>query len=335
TAQSLDAATLGVACSWTDAARIDDILPDAGISAQLAGWLLQRAQTPTTAGAVVTGRRAVPTVKATRRAVQLGEAGHLAAILTEPRVAPRTVCILVNAGLVPKFGPHRLYEQIAQGLAENGVATLRLDLAGIGDSVHEAVNYPLQQRVTRDVAAAVEWATAEFAPTDIVVGGLCSGSEDALRFAALDSRVTGAILIDGFGYPTDGWRWRQMTLRAARRSLRALGAYQPLTYERVVINGGSQQGQAVVRYRYMAQADARALLTPLVARRAHLHFLYTGGSGLVNHRRQMRDMFPEFAVDAIAVDYFGEIEHTQMLAADRATIVTAIVQRLRAATRSA
>ncbi len=47
------------------------------------------------------------------------------------------LCVLVNAGMVAKSGPWRLYVEVARRLAHAGVATLRFDLGGIGDSRRE------------------------------------------------------------------------------------------------------------------------------------------------------------------------------------------------------
>ncbi len=343
----LQSAQLALDCGWIDAARIDDIIPDAGVSQRL--WHLVsaaalRESTTTVAaaqpahGLVASQGQALTVARAkddnvprtvTRAAICVGDEKHLVALLTLPRVAPTTVCILINAGMVPKFGPHRLYAELAASLAENGVATLSLDVAGIGDSVHESTSYPLLERMTRDLRAVVDFVSASYAPQRIVVAGLCSGSEDALRYAARDARITGAVMIDSFGYPTAGWRWRNVASRAMRRGLRAVGAFRPMPYQQVLITGGAQKGQQVVRYRYMPQPEAAGLLKQLLARGVALHFCYNGGNSIFNHSRQMGEMFPGLDVRAIAVDYFSHIEHTQLLAADRAQLITTIVEGLR------
>ena len=42
--------------------------------------------------------------------------------------------VLLNAGIIHRIGPNRLYVQLARRLASRGHAVLRFDLAGIGDS---------------------------------------------------------------------------------------------------------------------------------------------------------------------------------------------------------
>ena len=80
-------------------------------------------------------------------ACQFGEHRRLAGRLTEPPAPePRTACVLVNAGLVPKLGPFRLYVELARRHAQDGVVTLRFDLGGIGDSQPGLPGLPLRER---------------------------------------------------------------------------------------------------------------------------------------------------------------------------------------------
>ncbi|HEY5972738.1 MAG TPA: hypothetical protein VIT22_12400, partial [Pseudoxanthomonas sp.] len=44
-----------------------------------------------------------------------------------------TTVVLLNAGLIHRVGPFRLYVRLARELAESGFDVLRFDLPGIGD----------------------------------------------------------------------------------------------------------------------------------------------------------------------------------------------------------
>lgn len=259
------------------------------------------------------------------QACQFGVAGHLAGILTRPAAAAGPLaCVLVNAGMVPKFGRYRLYPEIAWQLARHGVPTLRFDLSGMGDSRQASASLPLRERMHRDIADAVEHALAVTGARGVVLGGLCSGGEDALRYAETDPRVRGVFLVDPFAYRTPGWAWRNAAFRVMRRTLRALGRYQPFV---------NPSGEALVHYVYMEPAESRRILTTMIARRAPLHFVYTGGKlHEFNHPAQLQAMFPglDFA-GQITVDLFLETEHTQVQPEDRAHLVETVVQRLAAA----
>jgi alpha-beta hydrolase superfamily lysophospholipase len=256
------------------------------------------------------------------RCCQLGAHRQLAGVITLPSQPPRQGLILISAGLVPKFGPYRLYAQLARQLASEGIATLRFDLSGVGDSWHEHAHLPLAERTRLEIRSAVEALVAACGVHTVVVGGLCSGAEDALRYAELDARVVGAVLIEPFAYKTPGWRSRQLVYRARRRAMRALGLYEPIPL--------APRDARIVRYEYMARAESSRILRTLLARDASVHFIYTGNQhDRLDHARVTR-MFPELDLTRrVTVDYFPQIDHTQLLDADRQLVIDSIVRALR------
>jgi hypothetical protein len=263
------------------------------------------------------------------RTCQFGQGLGLAGIVNEPDGAPvRGALVLVTAGLVPKFGPFRLYTELARRLASEGFVTLRFDLGGVGDSPHAQSGLPLKERTAEDVSAAVDWLAAHHDLPELVLGGLCSGAEDAFRAAENDPRVTGVVMIDPFAYRTRGFLPRQLMHRVVRRTRRALGLYHPIAPPRVAAADGTSE--RVVNYEYMRHAESSRILRVLVERRAHVHFVYTGGASEVfNHPGQLREMFRDVPFDGrVTVDHFPELEHTQMLAGDRMTLIRAIASRL-------
>jgi dienelactone hydrolase len=262
---------------------------------------------------------------------QFGEASHLAGIVTEPdrsRGPERGVLVLLSAGLVPKFGPFRLYAEIARGLAREGIATLRFDLDGIGDSQHAHAGLTLRERTRLDVRAAVDFVRSHHDVHDVVLAGLCSGAEDAFRNAENDPRVTGVVMIDPFAYRTRGFLPRYLLHRVGRRTRRALGLYRPLPPTH---RAGSDGAPRVVNYAYMNRDEATRILKALVARGVHVHFVYTGSAREVfNHPSQLQAMFEHVDFgDLVTVDHLPELQHTQLLESDRSCIVDAISRRLR------
>jgi alpha-beta hydrolase superfamily lysophospholipase len=259
------------------------------------------------------------------QACQFGEGGHLTGIISEPSGrAPRAVCVLVSAGLVPKFGPYRLYTFLARRLASRDVAVLRFDLGGIGDSAPLRTGEPVRIRTDREIAAAVALVHARYPDAHITLAGLCSGAEDSLRYAEKDHRVRGVVMIDPFSYPTSGWRWRHMRYRIIRRAMRVLGAYKP---RRPVSapNPGPGGGKVLIEYRYMPPDESRRIVSHLLGRGVHMHFIYTGGvRETFNHQGQLQKMFPglDFA-GRVSIDYIPDITHTQLLEEDRSRLASA------------
>jgi len=257
-------------------------------------------------------------------ACRFGDARRLAGIVTEPALGAHRACVLVTAGLVPKHGPFRLYTELARELARDGVASLRFDLSAIGDSAPAAGAAPLRERTEAELRAAVDELVARTGVADVAAFGLCSGAEDALRYAEHDARVTAVVMVDPFSYRTAGFAWRHLAYRVSRRALRAAGVYRPLVRR----EGGARR---LIDYAYMKREESARLLRALVARGVQVAFVYTGGArDTFNHARQLRAMFPDLDLRrSVSVDYFPHLDHTPFFAADRDELIAAVRRRLR------
>jgi dienelactone hydrolase len=247
----------------------------------------------------------------------------LAGIISEPSGRARFGLILISAGLLPKSGPYRLYTELARRVAEEGVVTLRFDLGGIGDSTLVYRSLPLRERTELEVRAALDYLHERYQLRGLALGGLCSGAEDAFRGAAGDSRVTAVVMIDPFAYKTPGWGWRHLRHRLARRTLRALGLYEPL----IKVDKPSTRA---VSYRYMARDESEPILRALLARKAKVHFVYTAGMReAFNHPEQLRAQFGDIDFRGlVTLDYLPALDHTQLFAADRRALVERITARI-------
>jgi pimeloyl-ACP methyl ester carboxylesterase len=253
---------------------------------------------------------------------QFGPHRQLAGILSEPAAATvRATVVLVSAGLTPKFGPFRLYTELARRLSRDGFRVLRFDLGGIGDSGEAFEAHPLAERTQLQIGAALDYLTGRFELGGVTLAGLCSGAEDSFRHAEQDERVTGVVMIDPFAYRTAGFAWRQLRERARQRLLRAVGLYRPL--QRAAVS-------SLVNYEYMAVAESSRILRALLARKVRLNFVYTGGMGrYFNHRGQLQAMFRDVDFgDLLRLDHLPQLDHTQLLERDRRTLIDTIARRL-------
>jgi pimeloyl-ACP methyl ester carboxylesterase len=251
---------------------------------------------------------------------QFGPGRQLAGILTEPAAGARpSAVVLVSAGITPKFGPFRLYAELARRLAHDGFRTLRFDLGGIGDSGQPHPGAPLLERTHLELSAALDYLGERFELRSITLAGLCSGAEDSLRHAARDSRVSGVVMIDPFAYRTAGFGWRHLRYRAQRRLLRAVGLYRP---------PASTSQAALVNYQHMSHAESSRIVQTLLGRGTRLHFVYTGGMReYFNHPGQLRAMFRGIRLPAsVRLDHFPQLDHTQVLERDRRRLIEAIAR---------
>jgi pimeloyl-ACP methyl ester carboxylesterase len=259
-------------------------------------------------------------------ACQFGPHRQLAGVLTEPEISTqRRAVVLVSAGVTPKFGPFRLYVELARRLARAGYRTLRFDLGGIGDSGEAYAGYPLEQRTYLQIKAALDHLGERFQLDGIVLAGLCSGADDSFRQAERDERVTGVVMVDPFAYRTIGFLWRHLLFRAQRRLLRAVGLYRPPTKNRAA---------SLVDYEHLPLVESRRILRELLRRQVQVSFVYTGGMREhFNHPGQLRAMFRDTPLSArVSVDYLPQLEHTQLLQAERRILIEVIAARLASST---
>lgn len=153
--------------------------------------------------------------------MRVGREG-LVGILTEPPdglAAPgRPAVVFINAGMVHRIGPNRMYVTLARQLASRGFPSVRFDLSGIGDSQHRRDGLPADESAvleTRQVMDAVEQATGR---GSFVLAGLCSGAVTAFHTAVGDARVVGGVLLNPQGFHHDAeWNAYVLNRTQARR----------------------------------------------------------------------------------------------------------------------
>jgi hypothetical protein len=126
-------------------------------------------------------------------------------IITEPDAGCKKnvpVFVFLNAGLDHRVGPNRLYVTLARKLAEVGVASLRFDFSGIGDSPVSPSLGASEERGVREAVQAMNFLAKSIGANAFVPLGLCSGADVAFALASADARVAGAVLINASAVPT-------------------------------------------------------------------------------------------------------------------------------------
>jgi len=271
-------------------------------------------------------------------ACEFGENQRLKGVLSWPTDERRDkmALILISAGFTAKMGPHRVYAELARSLAALGVATLRFDLGGIGNSQTLHPGQALEVRTKHDIQNAIAFLQEQHGIEKFVIGGLCSGAEDAFHYAAGDARVTGVLMIDPHAYKTRMWSIRNVASRRflnrlIHKVLRVIGIIKVVRDENAVSDVEGLES-SLINYCYTSHYESTRILKELITRDVHLHYVYTGGRAAVfNHKRQFLNMFKgvEFGRN-LTLDYIPNIEHTQVFEEDRQELVTVISQRLSA-----
>lgn len=276
--------------------------------------------------------------------VLFGRPASLIGVLTEAapsaQVSNAPAIILLNAGIVHRVGPNRLYVQLARALAAAGFTSLRFDQAGIGDSPNRAdAPSPLASSLA-DIRDAVDWLTANKQVRSVILLGLCAGADHAVIYAHSDRRVVGMVLLDP-SIP----RTRTFHLNEFRRRLSRLVHQRPGETLTSIANlvhrnfGGSDshlnraaregdgapdEGDPEVAIESTLDDDAVREMFEQHYRQCVLAdvkmlALFTGGvPSQHNYRAQLIDAFPGVHFgDELTLEHMPQSDHTFTTAANR------------------
>jgi len=153
----------------------------------------------------------------TEEPLQFGEGGRLFGILTLPGMPPHNaqvlpVFVFLSAGMLHRVGPSRLHVRLARKLAQMGFSSLRIDLSGTGDSLGRP-GLTNQQSVAADYEEIADVLESRLGRLPLVLAGLCSGADNAIRLTLEEPRVVGMVLLDPICFPDDGFRLRTLSMR--------------------------------------------------------------------------------------------------------------------------
>jgi len=133
------------------------------------------------------------------RPIRFGAGESCFGVLCRPaRLTQSSGVLILNTGLNHHTGNGRGGVRLARRLAARGIASLRIDAAGIGE------NWPIDPAAPvgfHDLRRIVELRAAlgvlqGEGCTEIVLSGICAGAYLGLHAAAVDQRITAAVLVN-------------------------------------------------------------------------------------------------------------------------------------------
>ena len=228
--------------------------------------------------------------------VRFGPNKHLFGVLCRPASGAKLAVVITNTGRDPHFGIARFGVEFARCLAREGFTSLRMDFAGLGDSLAASPgpDSPLSSLFdtdrSADIGAAIDLLEAT-GYTAFAVHGLCSGAYHAFQAAQKDARIGSLLLLN---LPVFEWRGGDSVRKAIWTSAPTRRIVQKMTsgatWRRIL------RGQAEIRPFLQAQAtrllggvrrwlpflpSAKSFperaMTALAARGARSLFLYSVG----------------------------------------------------------
>lgn len=129
------------------------------------------------------------------------EGDWLYGVVTAPLAPQERGVVIIVGGPQYRVGSHRQFTLLAQDLALQGIASMRFDYRGMGDSEGEMRPF---DSVDTDLRAAID-QFFKTAPSlkSVVIWGLCDGASAAVFYASQDERVSGLVLLNPW-VRTDG-----------------------------------------------------------------------------------------------------------------------------------
>lgn len=157
--------------------------------------------------------------------LRFGPAAALVGILARPagEAPPGLAVIIGNTGFDPRVGFGRSAVVLARHLAAQGIASLRLDFAGLGDSRSpaEGGTHAYETDRLEDFRAAID-ALAARGYRRFALQGTCSGAYHAFHAALAEPRVERLLLVNQLVFQ---WRSGDQMLQMVRVMSRGPATY--------------------------------------------------------------------------------------------------------------
>ena len=137
--------------------------------------------------------------------LRFGAGRRLFGMLCRPQGGASDIAVvLLNGGGDPHYGGNRGTVMLARHFAAAGIASLRMDFSGLGDSVTpgDRQTHVFDTDRQAEVSAAID-ALAAHGFRRFAVGGICAGAYHAFHAALKDERVATLLLVN---LPTFKWR---------------------------------------------------------------------------------------------------------------------------------
>jgi exosortase A-associated hydrolase 1 len=118
----------------------------------------------------------------------------LVGVLSRPDAPAARGVLIVVGGPQYRAGSHRQFTLLARELARAGIASLRFDYRGMGDSSGAARSF---ESVHEDIGCAVDrLLSAVPGLREVILWGLCDAASAALFYAHRDPRISGVVLVN-------------------------------------------------------------------------------------------------------------------------------------------
>lgn len=189
---------------------------------------------------------------------------HLAIVIAVPDGQPAGLVALITGGPAGRSHRYQLWTRAARRLAEeHGLASVRLDYVGSGDSTGSRREWLMSEPPVEEVGAAIRFAMDAVGTDRVATMGNCLGSEISLQMAAEMPQCVGAYCIR---HPVLAPGMLSSSLiRARRTTVASLARSNPVLKKAI---------RPLIRRQKRMPAEFRARLTTAL-RHGRVEFLYS------------------------------------------------------------
>jgi len=212
-----------------------------------------------------------------------------------------------------------MYVKMARELAASGHLAFRFDFSGIGDSASRGDGLNPVEVHQADVSEALDWLTASCDIHEVVLIGLCSGADIALKFGHSDKRVRGLVLLDPTIPPTARFYAHYIGRRLTQ--LRSWGSFvsgrgriwQELSERAKLAFGAAPAEEPASAADHRIRSELEQLYLKSLDRNLKLLVVLTGGplEGRQSYREQLFEALPNVPFQGrVSVEHFRDADHT-------------------------
>jgi len=237
-----------------------------------------------------------------------GSSGALLGVLTQPHPDESSTdwCILfLNAGAVRHTGPNRMWVEAARRWGKRGIASLRLDLAGIGESDGAetlGTEGLYQEQMVDQIQIAMDSLRSRLGVRRFIAVGLCAGAFWAFHAAVRSPQIGGAILLNPRLFFWDPEVDRRRLLRRTVKGLSEWGDWCRLVRGEVPLESIKQVARIALD-RMQAGDENHPLQIPreqmarawaaIERNRNRMTFIFTEGEPLLREMEEEGQLPPE------------------------------------------
>jgi predicted alpha/beta-fold hydrolase len=224
--------------------------------------------------------------------------------------------LFLNSGLLPHIGPYRLYVKLARKFAKQGYPSFRFDLSGIGDSEKHKDSRLHKLQHKEDIKEVIDFLQKEHNDNAFVSFGICTGADNAHQTMARDKRVTGAICVDGYTYPTKRYYFNHYLPKLF--SVSSWMTMLKMAYRKIVPEKTEEKLDTIdMTWHKPPKEKVAKEYLEFIERDCSLLSIFTA-SWPCNYKQQLSDVFSDIPFgDNLQTAYLENAEHIFPLAEDR------------------